>query len=260
MKVVFCCPSYKRPKVKTLDYLSKIRIYVAPEEYEDYKKENPGADIVKCADGVQGSVCRVRNYILDEEFKKGAEAVCIVDDDMSGIYYMKGDKELKTISQTLLTEQEVYQIAEKYSQVCKDLGFYYWGMNCNRDSLSYRQYSPFSFKRFIGGPFQGFINDGGIRFDESLPLKEDYDMTLQQLNKYRGVLRCNFLSYDVLQAKQEGGCAMYRNSEREAEQFKLLQKKWGTKIVQMDKHSGRTGIKHRQFDFNPIIRPPIKGI
>ena len=85
-------------------------------------------------------------------------------------------------------------------------------------------------------------------------------MTLQQLNKHRGVLRCNFLSYDVLQAKQQGGCATYKNSSQEQEQFNMLRKKWGDKIIKKDKHTGRRGVRHRDFDFNPIIKPPIRGI
>lgn len=48
MKITVCSPSYKRPKVKTLEYLPFCRVYVAPEEAEDYQKHNPGADITAC--------------------------------------------------------------------------------------------------------------------------------------------------------------------------------------------------------------------
>ena len=59
---------------------------------------------------------------------------------------------------------------------------------------------------------------------------------------------------DVKQAKQAGGCATYRTNEKEKEQFLLLQRKWGGKIVKKDKGS------RRSFDFNPIIHIPIKGV
>ena len=42
MKIVIACPSYKRPKVETLDYIPYCRVYVAPEEYDAYKLANPG--------------------------------------------------------------------------------------------------------------------------------------------------------------------------------------------------------------------------
>ena len=120
---------------------------------------------------------------------------------------------------------------------------------------------------YIGGPFQGFIHGCELRYDETVPLKEDYDMTLQQLNRYRVVFRWNKFHYQVKQAGkgmgQPGGCAVYRNLEREEEQFLLLQKKWGEKIVQRDtstvSRSHQTK-KRIRVDINPILKFPIKGL
>jgi hypothetical protein len=85
-------------------------------------------------------------------------------------------------------------------------------------------------------------------------LKEDYDITLQHIKENGGCLRINFANYDVKQAEQSGGCATYRNIQKETEQFDLLQKKWGSKIVQRDSMS------KRKFDFNPILRIPLRGV
>lgn len=71
MQISVCCPSYKRPKVETLEYLPFCKVYVDGKEFDEYKKQNPGATIIKCKDGVQGNVARVRNYILDTEFRGG---------------------------------------------------------------------------------------------------------------------------------------------------------------------------------------------
>lgn len=134
------------------------------------------------------------------------------------------------------------------------------GGNCNMDKLSYREYTPFSFSSYIGGPFQAFIKGNECFYDERLPLKEDYDMTLQQCNKYRGCLRLNFLTYDVKQSEQAGGCATYRNYLKEKEQFELLQAKWGSEIVKEDKSNKGKTKKKKMFDYNPIIKIPINGI
>lgn len=261
MKVSICCPSYKRPKVETLKYIPFCKVYVDGKEYEDYKKANPeGSIIIKCADGIQGNIARVRNYILDCEFENGADAVAMVDDDMEGLYMWQGDEVEKKIIREKIPTENIMPILEKYSEICRDLGFFYWGMQCNMDMLSYRQYSPFSFSAFVGGPFSAFINGNECRYDENLPLKEDYDMTIQQCNRYRGCLRVNFLMYNVKQSEQAGGCATYRSMMREKEQFELLQKKWGKKIVSEDNsNKGRTK-KQKRFDYNPIIKIPIKGI
>ena len=122
------------------------------------------------------------------------------------------------------------------------------------DKGAYREHTPYATTSYIGSPFHAHITDGGILYDENLPLKEDYDITLQHLHKYRGCMRVNYACYEVKQAEQIGGCAQYRNVKKEIEQFELLQKKWGSKIIQKDKSSKRS------FDFNPILKSPIKGV
>ena len=54
--------------------------------------------------------------------------------------------------------------------------------------------------------------------------------------------------------KAGGGCAVVRNIEKEKEQFLLLQNKWDGKIIKKDITS------KRQYDINPIMKSPIKGI
>ena len=79
-------------------------------------------------------------------------------------------------------------------------------------------------------------------------------MSLQQLKHNRGILRANAYSYKVKQASNLGGCSTSRNSKSEKDQFDKLQKKWGSKIVKYDKQSKKS------FDFNPIIKTPLKGV
>lgn len=255
MKVSVCCPSYKRPKVETLDYLPFCRVYVDCKEYDEYVKANPNGDIVSCPEGVQGNLCRVRNYIIEQELKEN-DAVLIVDDDLKGIYYWE------KLKKNLVEPHLFKEFVAKYSQVAKDMGAYFWGVNVNQDKQCYREYSPFSTVSYIGGPFQCFLKGNNCLYDENLPLKEDYDMTLQQLNKNRVVLRVNKFFYDCKQSQQAGGCATYRNFEREKSQLEALQKKWGKKIVKIDKadRSHNSVKKKTKIDYNPVIIVPIKGI
>lgn len=260
MNVSVCIPSYKRPVVETLKYIPFARVYVCETEYEDYIKANPDADIVPCKYGIQGNLCRIRNHILKTEFENGSDAVVIVDDDMRALNLWQKDKEKNISKKMKIPTEMLLPFFEKYSQLCKELGFHFWGGNCNMDKLSYREYSPFSFSSYIGGPFQAFIKGNECFYDEKLPLKEDYDMTLQQCNRYRGCLRLNFLTYDVKQSEQAGGCATYRNYAKEKQQFLLLQKKWGLEIVREDNSNKGGTSKQKLFDYNPIIKVPIRGI
>ena len=186
MRISINCPSYKRPKVETLDYISTCKVWVAEREYEDYIKANKGHEqnIIAVPNEVQGNVCRIRNYILDQELPKN-DAVLLIDDDLHAIgrFDANGAYGYERVT---LTEAEVYEMLERFSVMCADFGFMHWGINCNKDALSYRQATPFSTVAYIGSPFSVFLHDNDLRYDERLPLKEDYDMSLQQCNKYRG--------------------------------------------------------------------------
>lgn len=254
MNIPVCCPSYHRPVVETLKYLPYCRVYVDPSEYDEYAKANPGADIVKCPPGVQGNLCRVRNHIIRSELTYGADAVLLIDDDLRRLMYWEGNK------RHAVAAEDLPVILEKYTRLAKELGVYFWGVNCNGDKISYREYTPFSTVSYIGGPFQVFLKGNDCWYDERMPLKEDYDMTLMQCYKHRRVLRINRLHYDCRQSEQAGGCAMYRNVEREQQQFLALQKKWGSKIVKRDCAYRFTKKKKAYKDYNPVIHIPIKGV
>ena len=88
-----------------------------------------------------------------------------------------------------------------------------------------------------------------------------YNINKELIKRDRGILRFNMYHYNCKQSKQAGGCATYRNYERETQQLKLLQKKWGSSIVKMDTSvTGKAKKKKVRIDYNPIIHIPIKGI
>ena len=252
------CPSYKRPVVRTLLYLPYAKVYVSPEEEAAYQAANPGAAIIACPPGVQGNVSRVRNHILDTEFDDGADAVLIMDDDVRRVCYWERMKQFP------VSQRGFPAFMEKHTIMAQDIGARMWGVSVNADKQTYREYQPFSTLSFLGGPFGCFLRGNECRYDESLPLKEDYDMTLQQLSRYRVNLRLNKFFYDCLQSQQAGGCATYRNLDNEAEQFRRLQEKWGSEIVRIDHVDNRSHSKNRKkrvtLDYNPVLRIPIRGV
>ena len=257
MKISINCPSYKRPKVKTLKYLPFCKVWVSEDEADAYRASNKGADIniLECK---QGNVSRVRNYILDKEFEQGADVVCIVDDDLSGIYHFEKAKHSNFGYATHKVKASEFEaFIYKHTIMAQDIGAYLWGVNLNQDKRTYKHSCPLNTKAIILGPFSCHLKGSQIRYDERLPLKEDYDLALQHLNRYRKILRVNKYHYRCKQSEQAGGCAAYRNYENEKSQFELLQKKWGKGIVKTDKKSKKNNYK---LDYNPIIQVPIKGV
>lgn len=247
--------------MRTLSYLPFTRIWVDHNEYEAYKASYPDADIVSCPEGVQGNVARVRNYILKTEFQRGMDAVVIVDDDLQAIRRFDYDSnENWGYEPHIVTADEFLQFLEKYSIIADDMGAKLWGVNCNSDPMAYRHNTPFSTRSVVLGPFGCFLKGNRCYYDENLPLKEDYDMTLQQLNMERVVLRVNAYHYLCKQSEQKGGCAAYRNRQREEEQLEALRRKWGGAIVKVDTTNKGKSLKEKRLDYNPIIRVPILGV
>lgn len=240
-------PTYKRAdKCTTHKYLKQITYVVRESEKNDYKGVHDKIWIVP--DSAQGNLCRIRNYILDNI---NDEKIVLLDDDIKHFNRFNGKDSKK------LSEQEVYNMIQEGFLLAEDLDVVFWGLNCISDKGSYREYTPFGTRSYIGGPFQAHFKNP-LRYDEKIFLKEDYDMTLQVLNKYRKNLRLNMYNYTCAQATLEGGCAEYRNIKIEKEHNEMLQKKWGSKIVKFDESNKSK--KEKNFDINPIIKVPIKGV
>jgi len=243
-------PTFKRSGLcRTHKYLKDVVYVVRESEEKDYEGIHDKIWIVP--DSAQGNLSRVRNYILDNAKD---ENIILLDDDIHSIGRWNGGDHVK------LSEEGVYNMIEEGCLLAHDLDVKFWGINCLGDKGSYREYTPFGTRQYIGGPFQAHRNND-LRYDEKIYLKEDYDMTLQVLNKYRRNLRLNMYHYDCDQATLAGGCAEYRNIEKEIEHNDMLRKKWGDKIIQFDSGASQVQRKRQQsYDINPIIKIPIGGV
>lgn len=242
-------PSYKRANgVKTHKIIPEI-IYCV-HEFEAEKYKNKGYNIEVMPDSIKGNIARVRNYMLENYIKdKGL----IIDDDIEGFKFWdleEGYPKAKNI-------KNINEFIENGFNLCADFDSRLWGINIIGDKGSYREYSPFSLSNPISASFMGFLNNE-LRFDERIPLKEDYDYCIQNCNLYRKVLRLNFAYMIKKDHANLGGCAESRTISFEMEQLDLLQKKWGKSIVKKDKT--QRGKRTKGFDINPIIKIPIGGI
>jgi len=242
MEINYISPSYKRAETCSTHIIYPCFKYVVAEDEADNYKH----DKIVIPNEVQGNISRVRNYVLDM-FK--GHVVVMMDDDCEGLYRWNN------LKNNLLEENEFMEFCENMVQMIIDSKLKYGGVNiaAPSDKGAYRENSPFSFVYPVLGPFCIHVGSE-LRYDENIPLKEDYDMSIQHLNKYRGILRANAYAYKVKQAINKGGCSGMRNSKKEKEQFELLTKKWGTDIVRYDIRS------RKGFDFNPIIKVPLRGV
>lgn len=241
-------PSYKRSEgVKTHLLIPEVIYCVHSFEIEKYQAK--GYNVQELPDSTKSNIARVRNYIKENFIKnKGI----IIDDDIEGIKRWTTKNNYPK-----LIDADIPEFLESGFILCEEIGARLWGVNILGDKGSYREYSPFSLTNTVSGSFMGFLNNE-LRFDERIPLKEDYDFCLQNFNEYRKVLRFNHTHLIKKDHGNKGGCADYRTVKKEKEQMAIFQKKWGSKIVKVD--AVNQGKKTKVYDINPVIYNPIKGI
>lgn len=247
MKIVV--PSYKRAgMMETTKWLPMATVVVPESQLKEYQDKNPFViDIVGIPDAKDGSISKKRNAVL--ELFQG-EDILMLDDDIREVGYFEGEM-MNRVSGEYFVE-----FVKNMFVMCEEVGTILWGVNVQSDKKFYREYSPFSLSSIILGPFFGIRNvDKELRFSEELTNKEDYDFAIEVLRKYRKILRNNKWYYMCGHITNEGGIVGMRNWDDEWNKAILLQKKWGSKIVDFKRKTqgGNTTI-------NPIIRSPIKGI
>lgn len=234
--------SYKRAGNVTSDKVFKdAKIVIPDSQYEDYAKHEykNGCELLPIPDKYDGNIVKKRNYILDHY--KGN--ILIVDDDYDHIGRVTNRKNEK------LNVDRVDALLRNGFQMCRDLGTVMWGINVQTDPKFYRETGPFSTLSPVLGPFQAFC-DCPLRYDESVYLKEDYDMSLQVLQKYHKILRFNMYYYLVNHFNKPGGVVSYRTKQKEIDHLERMVKKWGSKVVNYN----------LEKDVDPIVKVPLKGI
>jgi len=145
-----------------------------------------------------------------------------MDDDMMKIEMAagKGNKALTTIK---------HVIGEMESAL-EGSGMNLAGVAPTPNDFYYNPNKPFSFRNFVIASLMA-IKPCGIWFDEKLRTKEDYDYTLQHINKFGGAVRLNYILASFRHYGNKGGVVDYRTSDLEQESIAYLKKKWPSCIM-----------------------------
>lgn len=252
-KILIAIPSKGRArKVSSLALLGgatsreTVTIFCPESESDAYFDEHSHVVNVHAVPASFKGITATRNYILDYARKWDIRRVIQADDDARHFTYFQGDAKTPGIR---VPDDRKLDLFNQFFEMAEDLGTNLWGFQVSYDPKFYREFTPFSFTSPVVGNFMGIIEDGQ-RFDERLKLKEDYDFSLQSLHKYRRILRVNKYSWAVHHHETDGGCKTYRAFDTESQAIKILQKKWGSKIVSL----------HPKKAYEIRVRVPVKGI
>lgn len=257
MKIEICVPSYRRAQeVLTYRIVPDALFFVHSFEADDYRRNYPDMRIKEIPDDMRGNIATARNFIVDTMNGK-VDAFAMLDDDLTRVAYWEDGKRRDAGGEM------IWAFVEKYSLLAAELGIRFWGTNLICDKQAYLEYMPFSFKALVVGPVCVHVGRCELRRDESIPLKEDYDFFIQNMERYRRVLRVNKWHYENKRVNFPGGCTLYRSLEDEREQFAMLQKKWGRDIVRRDvnpKNHRSSKFRSHANDINAVIQIPIGGV
>lgn len=250
MKIV--SPSYKRASGCVSHKLLPGVVYAIQEaDVRDYHEHEH--DFMVLPDSVKGNMAKVRNAI---RAAVGAEDLVMLDDDVRSLRVWGDDGKARA-----LESDEIVRFLENGFEMAREMGAQLWGVNLVEDPGAYRSGNPLSMKRPVLGPFSCICSSNELTYDERLGLKEDYDFFIQNMNRYRVVLRFDRYHYMCGHKTQPGGCSTYRTMVEEESQFAELQRKWGSDIVRAD--TGRGRVRKRKVskaEIDPVIFIPIKGV
>ena len=192
--------------------------FIGHGESETYKAN--GAQLVI----ESGGLIESRNQALEHAFNQGKDCVMIEDDMI----------DIKNYQHNTLTTISLQQAIEQAQLILYEVlraRFYLAGFAPTPNTFYYNPNKPITFNTFIVGSLIYIRNGCDLRFDTNLRTKEDYDYTLQHIDKYGGAARINYILPHFKHYGNKGGAVDYRTPQLEQNSIAYLKRKWGNDII-----------------------------
>lgn len=209
-------------------------------QHRDYARVVGSDRILTHPDLVKGLTPKL-NWIL-ERFERGtapfghADALVFIDDDILSVqrcFVEKGEPA------TIRDPELVEAIIANTARLARDVGAYYFGWEASNGALRYYTgLKPFMLTGYINGCAMGFMRGHGLRFDERIVAKNDFDIAAMNAWKHRLCVKdCRYTFCQKETFTGRGGQAAFRTSATEKKDVALLRKKWGD-LFHFGGHSG----------------------
>lgn len=211
-----CCISARRPlnvpAIEAQFAPDKVTWFVPAEDAYDYRSLTKGSVVpVANVPGKYGLTV-ARNMALTR-----SHGVCIqTSDDLKGFLRLQESAKRGAVPATWP------EVRETLLGALDDKGAHLAGLPPTANPFFSKP--GIKNKAFIIGDL--FAVFGDCRFDETLPLKEDYDFTCKHLEKYGMVARIGDFLAEYAHYKNRGGAVSYRTEELEKETCARLLDRW----------------------------------
>lgn len=223
--MIWTVPSKGRAgKVTTLKITPFAVLFVPEYEVDDYRKCHPDAEIRAVPAEVKG-ITKTRNWILDNVDDND---VVMVDDDARQCGWCKMHSE--KVEHLKLKPEVWLQEAQRLFDITRALNYRLWGVATQAAPRSVYPYKPILFRSYVTASCCGICRESGIRFDESFPVKEDYEMNLRCVVEDGGVVAARHLYWSNSHWHDDGGCKDYRTQKMEKDAIDRLKKKYPSMV------------------------------
>jgi glycosyltransferase involved in cell wall biosynthesis len=184
-------------------------LYVPESEAHQYEQFNKA--VVAVPSSVRG-ITATRNWILKNTDERW---VVFVDDDVKNQGWVKLlDQKIRHIP---IGEPLWIKVYERLFDSVESMRWKIWGIATQGAARSVYPYRPILFRSYVTASCMGIVNDGSMYFDESFPVKEDYEICLRHIKEYGGILAARFVYWENSHWGDSGGCKDYRTQKIEAD-------------------------------------------
>lgn len=191
-----------------------------------------------------GPLCEARNRALDDAQDKGMHCLQL-SDDLRRVSVAHGNTRDQVEPITLLDAvgslaEALFEHDAHLAGAAPTANPYFSKLRVHRSA-------------FIVGDMVLVRAGCPLRWDEQLPLKEDYDYTCQHLARYGVVARADYLLADFLHRRNKGGAVAYRTSALEQQAIARLQAKWPGVIVPNPRRQDEVLLRWRPGSAQPRL-------
>jgi hypothetical protein len=209
---------------------------VPKSQAADYRRSS-GADVLAHPDSVRGLTAKL-NWILDRF--KTEDHLLLLDDDLTALakcFIPPGEKYCHSRDPA-----HIAAVIRQTAQLAQELGAYLWGFEANHEAIRYYTgLKPFMLTGYINGCATGFRRGHGLRYDERIVAKNDFDLCCLNAWRHRLVFKnCRYAWVQKNTFCGQGGQSHWRTSQTERNDVALLQRKYGDVIqVSQPRHNKR---------------------
>jgi hypothetical protein len=209
-------------KVKSQQLIPSAHVFVPVAEKDAYEKCGV-KNVVGVPDNIKG-ITATRNFILRFAHiitERRDSEIVFIDDDVKSAGWCELF-ETSTIHRKLKEKEWLAEFGKLFD-VMRGVKLRAWGLATVSATRAVYPWKPFIFHSYITASCMGMVADGKTFFDESFPVKEDYELCLRLLKEDGAILGARYLYWENAHWTGDGGCKSYRTQKMEEDAIKKLQ-------------------------------------